>query len=100
VTITGIDLLFVVIGFILLFLLVEASDRYRNWSEWDRDRRRKRRHERYILKDQIAEKEYRRRLRFEFTMNLFSIKMKKMKHSFDDVTRAIKNFNEIIGRLN
>jgi hypothetical protein len=51
--INGIDLLFVVMGVILLLLVVEIWDRYRDWFDWDRDRRRQRKQE------SLAEAQYR-----------------------------------------
>lgn len=61
--INGIDLLFAVIGLILLFLFVEGWNRYSDWSEWDSDRRRERKQYRYEFQESFVEAEYRSYLR-------------------------------------
>lgn len=60
--ITGIDMLFVVIGLALLLLTVEIWDRYFNWYEWDRDKRRQRKFDRYELQESFVEAEYRKNM--------------------------------------
>jgi hypothetical protein len=71
-TIDGIDLLFVLIGFILLLLAVEVWDRYHDWFEWDRDRRRQRKYRRYEIQDNFAEKQYRGHLRLLFRLGVLT----------------------------
>lgn len=97
--ITGIDVLFVVIGLILLILFVEIWERYSNWSEWDRKRRRARQHYRYELQESFFEKEYRRHLRFELTINVFSTSMKKMQLGFEKMTSTMNKFTNAMKLL-
>lgn len=61
--INGIDLLFVVIGFVLLFIFIEGWNRYWTWADWDRERRLKRRYFRYEFQDDFTEISYRQYLR-------------------------------------
>ena len=87
--INGIDLLFVLIGFILLLLLVEGWDRYMYWSRWNRDRRRERKCSRYELQDSFSEEEYRVELRMLLSDNVFSA-VHKMTRSFDKWIEALR----------
>ena len=96
-TITGVDLLFVVVGFVLLFLLVEVSDRYSNWTEWDRDRRRQRKLDRLKLLEEISERDYRRHLRFIFHMKLINVSTNKFIVAMKDLGNRFKEFNQILG---
>lgn len=93
----GIDLLFVAIGFVLLFIITEAWDRYSDWFEWDRDCRRQRKLNRLEYQEKIAEKEYRRYLRINFKILTFS---RTFSHSLTpavkQATRSIEKFGEIL----
>lgn len=97
--INGIDLLFVVIGFILLLLFVEGWSRYKNWSEWDRDRRRKRKKYRYEFRDFLAEHEYRAWLQFIFKVNILRERSKNMQLQLDEFKNSITILQTRLGEM-
>ena len=87
----GVDLLFVVIGFILLFLFVQGLDRYKDWVNWDRDRRRQRQHYRHEFKESFVEAEYRSYLRTLISPGLISA-MYKLTHAFEKFNQALRGY--------
>lgn len=87
--INGIDLLFVVIGFVLLLIFVEGWNRYKNWSEWDRNRRRQRQNYRHEFKESFVEEEYRSYLRTLISPGLISA-MYKMNYTFNKLNQALR----------
>lgn len=89
----GIDLLFIVGGFIFLFIVVEIATRYHTWSEWDRNRRHQRRLDRFELIDHISEQTYRNNLRLMFKLGLFTTHIHTLNATFSEATKAINNFN-------
>ncbi len=52
--------------------MTEVWDRYREWYEWDFDRRRERKLDLLEYKDKLAEFEYREKLRLNFLITLIT----------------------------
>ena len=94
--INGIDLLFIIIGFVLLFLLVEGWDRYRNWSEWDRDRRRQRRYRRFELRDNLDERIYRSYLHRLAIILQITCSTSKFNDAMRDMSKSFEEFNKAL----
>ena len=93
--ITGVDMLFVVVGLILLLILVEVWDRYSDWREWDFDRRRERKLYRLELQDHIEEKKYRRHLRLVFNLLLVEKSTKSLTNAMTEATKSLNKFGEL-----
>lgn len=85
-TFNGLDLLFVLIGLILLFVLMEIYIRFSSWSEWDRDRRRGRTYHLWQLKINQEEDAYRAYLR--------RLLVPSLQAATHRATRAIQKFNK------
>lgn len=82
----GIDMLFVAVGFVLLLIFVELWERYADWFEWDRNRRRERRRFRYDLQDAYSEMNYRLYLRELLSPGLIA--------TIRRATRTMEKFHE------
>jgi hypothetical protein len=86
--INGIDLLYIFVGLVLLFVVIEAWDRYSDWFEWDRDRRRKRKLDRLAYQEKLAENRYRVYLRGSVS-NDFVMALNR-------AARSIEKFGEVL----
>lgn len=89
----GIDLLFVIVGLILLLVIWEVMTYYLDWSEWNQNRRRDRQLERYELEDDISEREYRRDLRFIFSISCLT-------NTFSEFVKAMKKVGDSMNKFN
>lgn len=98
--ITGIDMLFVVVCLILLFIFVEVWDRYSDWREWDFDRRRERKLYRLEVQDHIEEKKYRRHLRLMFRLFLIEKSTKSLSNAMTEATKSLQKFHKIFSQKN
>lgn len=96
--ITGIDMLFVVVCFILLFFLIEIWDRYSEWREWDFYRRRERKHFRYEFRDCIEEQKYRRHLRLMFNLITIETNTHNLSKALNKVSESFRKFNKLFSQ--
>lgn len=96
--INGIDVLFVVIGLVLLFVIVEMWVRYSAWLEWDRNRRRQRRHDSIRFKYNFEEDEYRRHLRRVFNTKILTYSFSHMTVAANRASESLREFNKIFSR--
>lgn len=97
--INGVDMLITVLCFVLLFLLIDGWDRYNNWHEWNRDRRRKRKHFRYEFKDKLDEKQYRQNLRFSFSFKNITTAFEHLTTAANEASKSFENFNKAFQKL-
>lgn len=85
---TGVDLLITVVLFLLLVIILETTNLYFDWLDWDRDRRRNRKEIRYEYQDFLIETEYRRHLRQLNSPGLISAAHR--------ITRSLEKFNKAL----
>lgn len=97
--INGVDMLIAVILLILIFLLIEGWDRYSYWSEWDRDRRRKRQRFLYEFQDYRDEIAYREHLRLIFKVKIITNAFNSLTISANRASDSFKEFNKMFLHL-
>lgn len=90
----GIDLLYIVGGLIVLFILWEAVSHYHNWLETDRYQRRQRRLQRIQLNDILSERSYRNQLRHMLLVGGITVKFNLLTSAFTEATKSFENFSE------
>lgn len=87
----GVDLLIVVVALILIGIIWSKVNQYRNWYNWDQDRRYERRRWRQELQDCMDEAAYRIDLQQDLRLIFSSALIPTMKR----VNRAFVELNKV-----
>lgn len=97
--INGIDVLFVVIALILLFVVWHFGEKYAEWSEWDHQRRRQRIRTRMCVSEELEMESYLDGLRLMLRLRKFSNAMMEITGTICEMTKAFDNFGRQLEKL-
>jgi hypothetical protein len=97
--INGIDLLFVVIGLVMLFLVWHYGSKYNKWSEWDNNRRHARKLARFDRQFKMEEEKYRKQLRLLLPIFLLTVNFTKFGEAIKKASKSIDEFGRKLAIL-